>query len=335
MRRESRVVTVCLDGRQALRLGDSMARVALVRDVIVALRDRPAWLPLDAVLFPGGFLRLKRFIGGLSADERLASIGAEKCMPAIIELARRLSDYSPGTLMVLGGDVNDRTIGEDEHFCIALDGFGLVNVVRKIFPTDLDTRLCRRPVVPIVTDYDAGRRVITLPNGATALLGACYDLFGIAERPETPTLRTRTIRYLHDEQWRLDLTWPEFFELRRQCIVRWARSLAETRPTVALGCIHDFKRPGLDSYWQRHGIAMASAGLAGGLVVGAAHFIERLPGIHESSLAASGVPARHLTLGAHRPSRRLKAIDGFYLERQGGPDTLVRLFTSKGTYHEQ
>jgi hypothetical protein len=78
-----------------------------------------------------------------------------------------------------------------------------------------------------------------------------------------------------------------FDEVRHRCIQQWDLLLRSRGPSVAIAAIHSFNRPGLDGFWQRHGIATASAALEGGLALGAAHFRDSLPQPSHSTLASS------------------------------------------------
>jgi len=100
---------------------------------------------------------------------------------------------------------------------------------------------------------------------------------------------------------------------------------------MALACIHNFDAPGRDSYWQRHGIAYASAALGGGLALGAAHFNYTLPAAGSSTLAAFKVRRSHLSAGAHRPAHRHEALASVFIEGDGRdkPRALIRLFEGR------
>jgi hypothetical protein len=104
--------------------------------------------------------------------------------------------------------------------------------------------------------------------------------------------------------------------------------LKESRPDMALACIHDFDAPGRDSYWQRHGIAYASAALGGSLALGAAHFRYALPAAGSSTLAALGVRRSHLSAGAHRQAHRHEPLASVLIESDGRdkPKAHIRLF---------
>jgi hypothetical protein len=114
-------------------------------------------------------------------------------------------------------------------------------------------------------------------------------------------------------------------------VAEWGQLLADHRVDVALTAVHRFQQPGRDIFWQRHGLATASAALGGGLAVGAAFFTDRLPDSRSrwsSPLAACGVPREHLNQGLHRPARRFEPIAALTINRRrnGKPRALVRLF---------
>lgn len=90
--------------------------------------------------------------------------------------------------------------------------------------------------------------------------------------------------------------------------------------------IHGFEQPGRDGYWQRHGIARASAAHGGDLVVGAAHFRKGLPAPDMSTLAAYGVPRSQIADGASRRANKLVPAHSAILETPGGLRGLLRVF---------
>jgi hypothetical protein len=179
-------------------------------------------------------------------------------------------------------------------------------------------------------DYSSRDRVVVLANGSRALLCACYDVFGVAEAIVGPTARIRYIRSLASDR-RHDGAGAGLAVVRRQLVTEWRTLLTEQRVEVALNAVHRFQQPGRDIFWQRHGLATASATLGGGLAVGAAFFTDRLPDERDrwtSPLAACGVPAAHLNQGLHRPARRCEPVAALTINRRrnGKPHALVRLF---------
>jgi hypothetical protein len=293
-------------------------------DRIIEQRD---WRPLDAVIFPGSYIRLTRLIAHLSPSERVRAIGRESFAKKLVAAAERLDRYSRGALLILGADASDPKRQErGDQTCIAVSRTGVIGLARKIFPANGDTTHCWFPYVPNLADYDSAVRVIRLPSGHRALLCACYDMFALApdrnKNPRgSPSIRDLWIdgSYHHIEQ-------PGFAQLRNVAITRWLRFLQTNRIDLAVSAIHGFQAPGRDVYWQRHGLTAASAALGGSLAIGAAHFNEQLPAPNKSTLAAFGVPKSEIGTGFHRPSYSLEPID--HLTVTSGPlKALVRLYS--------
>ncbi|MBF0515475.1 MAG: hypothetical protein HQK81_15640 [Desulfovibrionaceae bacterium] len=157
---------------------------------------------------------------------------------------------------------------------------------------------------------------------------ACYDMFGVAESPQYTTKRTRNIKFVGHGTEIIAATGEEGFNDTRAGLIRnWAAMLKRKRVSVALGAIHQFNRPGLDKYWQRHGIAVASAALGGGVAIGAAHFVEQLPAPGKSTLAAAGVPRSHLREGLHRRHHAIEPVKSVLVGTSHG-DALIRVFAA-------
>ncbi|WP_374303806.1 hypothetical protein [Ferrovibrio sp.] len=298
----------------------------LLGQVIATMRANRTWLKADAIVLPGGFLRLRRPIGHLPAPERALSIAVDPTIKAAQALLATLQETSPGCLLITGvladpSDARQRV----EQVCVALSASKVVGMARKIFPTRGESR-GRKCTTPNVEDYRSRERLVTLPSGHKVLLSACYDLFGLSETTDDPSMRYHAIRRLRSGSQILGMGEPGFRNLRRQCLQNWADMLKAEAPPVAIATIHGFERPGLDGFWQRHGIAAASASLNGGLAVGAAHFEDWLPEPGQSTLASNGVPKRHLTAGTGRKAHRLAPKDSFSIEQKGEQLALVRLF---------
>ena len=246
--------------------------------------------------------------------------------------AYRLDAAHPGALIVVG--IDSVPYSSDDHgdqMCVAFSPYGVIGIGRKVWPADGDTNWDGRPpVVCYPADFGSPHRIVTLANGSRALLCACYDVFGVAEAIVGPTARIRYIRYLAPDQ-RYDGAGAGFVAVRRRLVAEWGQLLADQRVDVALTAVHRFQQPGRDIFWQRHGLATASAALGGGLAVGAAFFTDRLPDGRDrwsSPLAACGVPREHLSQGLHRPARRFEPIAALTINgrRNGKPRALVRLF---------
>ncbi len=325
--RSPRLVSVCLAGTTAKSVSDNKRRIDLLAEVIETITTHVAWHPIDAVIFPGGLFRLDTPIGRKPFEERAKAIASRPFSSAVIKAASALDEQMKGALVVFGMFAESRGAKErDDQACVAVNSKGVVGLSRKIFPVDSDTD-GRTYLVQSVADFSSAERFISLPNGSTAVLSACYDLFGLAEDPEKPTVRTRAVRRLWNGKQLVQVGDEGFRALRAECMVSWRQQLADRKPGVAIATIHGFERSGRDGYWQRHGIAAASAALGGGLVVGAANFTHGMPTADKSTLAARRVPRSHLPDALHRPARALQPMDSLQLPAEGETKALIRLFT--------
>lgn len=326
--RPPRIASVCVLGSKAARAASNAPRLELANSIADAIARR-AWQPIDAVLFPGGFVRSQSFIGCMSDRERLRRLENEAWFGGIANAAAKLNAVTSGALVVVGADSSAPTRGQvGDQLCVALCQRRIVGLARKIYPTDLDTRGCARPLVPAAADFTSRRRFVLLPNGSWACLNSCYDLFGVTDSPPRLAARSRGMRMLYQDGEYLRYGSTGFRRLRAELLDQWATLLRGWAPDVALAAIHGFERPGRDGYWQRHGIAAASAALGGSLVVGAAHFEDALPTRGQSPLASDNVPASHLALGPNRPASRLRPTDSFVMTACG-LEASVRLFTRR------
>jgi hypothetical protein len=320
-----RVAAVCVFGRPAATPKLNQPRGQLLAQIVTSIHES-GWDGLDALVLPGGFFRLPRPVGHLAGPKRLASLTGQASLVAARRQLCRLQDRSPGCLMVTGllADPSD-TRQRQEQLSVALSAERVVGLARKLFPTAAEGE-GRRQTVPCAEDYGSTDRLVTLPSGAKAILSACYDLFGLTETPGEASSRYHAIRALRTGQKILRMGDQGFKQLRRQCLADWSSLLTKEKPDLAIATIHGFERPGLDGFWQRHGIAAASAAMQGRFVVGAAHFEDWLPAPKQSTLASMGVPRRHLTAGTARKAHRLAPKDTVLIEKNGEPLALVRLF---------
>lgn len=320
-----RVAAVCVLGRPASTPQQNQARGQLLAQIVTGIHER-GWGGLDAITLPGGFYRLSRPVGHLAGPKRLASLTGQGCLSAARRQLGRLQERAPGCLLVTGvlADPND-TRQRQEQLSVALSAERAVGLARKLFPTAAEGE-GRRQTVPCAEDYGSTDRLVTLPCGAKAMLSACYDLFGLTETPGEASSRYRAIRTLRTGQKILRMGDQGFKQLRRQCLADWSSLQTREKPDLAIATIHGFGRPGLDGFWQRHGIAAASAAMQGRFAVGAAHFEDWLPVPGQSTLASVGVPRKHLTAGTARKAHRLAPKDTIQIEKDGEVIALVRLF---------
>lgn len=324
-KRSPRVATLCVLGRRAMAASSAPSRSRLMTQAADAIAGAAGWQALDALLLPGGFFRLGRFLGPLDYDERKAALEAMPAVQAAIRAAQSLQQASPGCLVIFGADSwSPRRWEYGDQFCVAVDAAGVVGLSRKIILTERDSIHCRRVYVPYADDYKAPERFVRLRSGHQAVLCSCFDMFGICGSDSQLARRGRAIRDLHFGNGSPRIEERGFNLLREFRLALWQRLLDQSQPSVAFAAIHDFRAPGRDGYWQRHGIAVASAAI-GGLAIGAAHFALRLPTLRSSTLCASAVPRRALREGAARGAYRFMPIDSLSIHL-GRQRALARLF---------
>ena len=322
--RSPRLATLCLQGNTATSTRDNKARISILEETVRVLQKQRTWHPIDALVLPGGFFWLSKTLGATSFERRRTLLSVERLTTSVTSALLRLQELSPGIRLVTGvmAQPRDRT-ERTEQACLAFDRTGLIGVARKMFPTRDESR-GRRYMSAFVDDYRSTKRFIDLPNGSVALLNSCYDMFGTADIGSGSSGRRAAIRALRDQSGRILLGDEGFRASRDRCLAAWADLVAAKAPDVLLATIHAFERPGLDGYWQRHGIARASASLKGALSLGAAHFLESLP-TDGSTLAAWGVPKRELSAGVSRRAHRLAAVHSAPVAAQG-MNALLRVF---------
>lgn len=320
------VVSVAVLGHSARPPPIARRRGPLLLRIVEGLVDRRDWHSVDAMLLPGGFFRLRKAIGALGAGDRRSALLATKAAGLCAEASRLLDAQHPGAVLIIGVDADpvSRKIGGDQ-LVTAWRGGDLVGLARKTFPSHGDAH-GKQPPYPIFDlDFASPARIFALRGGQRVLLLGCYDAFGTRSVVHSRFADLVAMRLARDRHG----GWHEpSLALRHAFLVRWRALIRAHPPDLALCAIHGFKRPGMDGYWQRHGIAGASAALGGIPVIGASHFNKALPRAADRSvLAAAGVPLSHLDLGPHRPMHALAPSEGFTLaDDDGRPVALLRRF---------
>ncbi len=326
-----RIVTVCVLGDRAQRSTINQRRYQLMKLVINAIIRRKEWHPIDAVVFPGGHFFSTTYVGHQSFHERKLTIDRSRTGEVCRKVAGQLDKVSPGALLVTGIDsVGHGPQDWGDQLCVAFNGGGVAGIGRKVFPTNNESNGSIRPIICYADDYDSAHRIVTLPNGSKALLASCYDAFGLAEPIAGPTARTRYIRNINDGEKTVSYGDRRFVKLRRNCLDRWATLVKANRIDIALTTIHHFGEPGSDLFWQRHGLATASAAMGGGLAIGATHFWDELPDhkhLGQSPLAAFNVKKIHLKKGLHRKPERLSCVDSLSIKHNKTGSAIIRLYT--------
>ena len=322
-----RVATLTLLGRPALRASQNVLRGELLVKVARKIKSRPQWSKLDALLAPAGMFRSDEWYGHLPSLFRLELADNEDFGDVAMAAATLLQSHSPDCKVIVGVDSRRPGRGfRGDQMVVAYTPGGSVGLARKSFPVDGDTNgWGRAPYLLFEQDGSDPRRAIDLANGQTALLHACYDAFALAEIRLGPTAKRRAFRWAGDQRrW-----WRPFGRGEAdRWITGWTHALEDLRPAVNLVGVHGFERPGGEVYWQRHGIASASAALQGAPTIGAGHYATALPIGDASPLAAAGVPIEHLDEQGHRRAWLLRPRDHFVVSLRGIPRmrALVRLF---------
>ena len=322
-----RIATITILGRPALRVSQNQLRGELLIKVARRIRRRLGWSNLDALLAPAGMFRSDNWYGHLPSPMRLELADEEEFGEFAVRAATILSSTSPGCPVVIGVDSRrpGRGFGGDQ-MVIAFGERGSSGLSRKSFPVDGDTNgWGRSPYLLFEEDGSDPWRGLKLPSGQTALLHSCYDAFALAEIVLGPTGKRRALRWAGDTDrwWR----WFDEGEVDRW-ISGWAKSISQLRPNLNLVGVHGFEHPGGEVYWQRHGIATASAALGGIPTIGAGHYAHALPLGDGSPLAAFGVPISHIHDRQFRKAFLLKPKDHFEVWLRGEPHirALIRLF---------
>jgi len=311
-----RFVTVCVQGQPAGQYRSHERRLELLAKLAKEIDQ--CWKNLDAVVFPGGFLRLEESIGHLCYADRVRRLNAAGFVVPIKKAIKRLQN-SPGALVTVGVDGPNYSNGDGgDQLCVATDIDGIVGIGRKIFPTDNEAHalLC------CDTDFSEERRVVKLVSGRKAVLSACYDMFGVAERGNVNRARAKKIRWIGAYQDQIERGSRSFKDKLTTNLGAFKKVLDGV--TVGIAAIHYFDGHST-GFWQRHGIAACSAALGSGFAVGAAHFVDGLPlKPNSSTLAAAEVPAKYLTQGIQRRANSWVPNDHFEF---GEGTALVRFFS--------
>jgi hypothetical protein len=316
LRASPRLVSISIQETRPKTARENRVRMRRLSAIVAAVDQR--WHKVDAIVLPGGYFRSSVNIGDADDALRVRMMDRAGLVTPISELAESAAN-SPGLIICAGIDGPDYPNGDGgDQLCVAWASSGIVGLARKIFPLagdESDYLLCRD------SDYQSSLRFVELNSGHTALLCACYDVFGVAAVTGRAIAQIRAIKRIGTLRDELTRGQPGFRERLHQNIEQFRRLIETKAPTVAFAAIHEFAKQST-SFWQRHGIATCSAALGGGKVVGAAHFLSGLPRSPTASpLAAHSVFKDHLDQATHREAHLWAPID--YFEQDG---MLARLY---------
>jgi hypothetical protein len=325
--RPPRIVAVCYRGADKEARAGAAQRLADMREIAALLPARPGWAQADAVLFPGGFLAAdKEEAAALRAGRGNGTVPA--C--AAQDFFAAAGGAAPQLQLVVGVDTPPFRAGAHrcggQQLALAFNRAGLSGFAPKVFPVDEDfDGRAAPPLLVRARDFAEPRRFIPLANGGSALLNACYDMFGISAAARGLPEKALRAALVEDEDGRI-LARVAGREALRRGFAAYCARLAQERPGVALAAIHRFEKPGSDIFWQRHGIAAASAGLGGGLAIAAAHVRALSPDPAAMPLAAAQVGAGHLEAGGRRQSHALPPRDAVSGGGREKPRWIARLY---------
>jgi hypothetical protein len=307
------VVTVSVLGETLNTEKDVKPRVSFLDNIKETVKSLSQEHSIELVMFPGGYFFSEQNIGELSEHQRIKHLLKKDFSKACIKMAKELDQDNPGIKIVAGVDtsginLNNKCYGGDQ-LVVAYDKKGIVGLGRKVFPVaeDVDGKK-HPPMIIYEQDFSSSKRVIKLSSGKKALLCSCYDMFGIAARGDEYTNKLSKIKILKNKEGFV-LKGTDLQERRKSCFNSWKKLIEENKISFGISAIHRFNKPGRDIFWQRHGIASASASLDGRLALGAAHYKEELPDtIDQTSLASKNVSKKHLSSGSLRKAHSLKPI---------------------------
>jgi hypothetical protein len=326
----TRIVTVCVKGVHN-HYAANAKRIALLNRIIEAiakqLKANPQWQEIDAILLPAGFFSLPHPIGHKSNVKRMRRIQQLHIGQALKAASFSLNQRLRGTALIVGIDSLplSKHYGGDQFMAAYVNG-EITGLARKAFPVDGDSNGLHPCYWVRASDAENPYWLITLRNGAKALLLVCYDAYAVRLCHDKRHYDAKALRYQRAKAFRIKSI---SLKKRDKMLTRWITQITQEKPNIGLIGIHWFKRASGDGYWQRHGIAGASSALNGAPMIAASHFKKALPRYFNlSSLASINVPLEHLAQGNNRLAHRLKPTDGFTLNKSNKdkPQALIRLF---------
>lgn len=267
---------------------DNLTRLSRAVDDLIAM-DLGT---LQALTLPGGAFFLDDHIGHMSSNERQNYLEQLDIIQDLRDILTRLDEKYPGVVLTTGVDSDVEGLGI-EQACLAFNITGLIGYSRKLFPTPGESNPDNgNPMIVYADDLADPRRFIRLNNGAKAVLNTCYDIYSLGDAQTGSRARLNGI---------CDFKKNESVQTKTDLAAAWHERVRTEAPDLALTAIHYFNTPTVTVFYQRHGIATASAALKGAPSIAAANFLEKLPfQDHQAPLASSNVPAIHLNAASKR-----------------------------------
>ncbi len=321
------IVTICASGDKAIDTNINAQRIALLEQSVQTIL-KSNWQELHAVVLPGGHFFAPFACGRLDYAGRKQALEVTEFAQALQKASKQLHTRYLDITVICGVDSAKASDWESgDELCIAWNRSGIIGIGRKVFPTDRDSNGTGKgtSIAGYSEDYDSPHRVVTLSSGHRALLCACYDMFGLNEPIEAFSPRKKYMRHIYHEGQLHQGSNKLLNPLRQQLITRWHNMIKQEQVDIAISAIHRFSAPNKDCFWQRHGIATASAALKGNLAIAASHFL-KLPYAMESPLAAFNVAAEHLTQAQYRKAHHYFATEGMTIN-SGEDKALIRCYS--------
>jgi len=291
--------SLCLQGHPSTSSAQNQQRAALL-DMSCKLHDESSDNSISTFVLPGGTFWGNGALFEMPPNERRQVVQRS-------DWAQTVMNTIPHDMAVVTGlDITAPQEGEPHaQYSVYLTKKGVQAVSRKIFPTKGEIK---QGAFVLSTDYaDTSRIVRTSVTKNSVIMHTCYDLFGSVDVLSGKTKPTR-----------LSHTAAPDDRSKMQCYQAFQGMLTGydmTCDDLVTVNIHDFKQPGRDIFYQRHGIASASAAFDGALVIGAAHFTSTLPASRsQSPLSAVGVAKDHLTARFHRQAHPYYAVSHSMIE---------------------
>jgi hypothetical protein len=124
---KSRFATACIQGAPARWYRTRINLLTFLTAIVCEIGKR--WEKLDAVAFPGGFLRLDRTIG-VPYDERVTALHTAGFVDPIKSAVKRLT-RSPASVLVFGVDGQTYPNGDGgDQLCVAANRIGIIGISR-------------------------------------------------------------------------------------------------------------------------------------------------------------------------------------------------------------
>jgi hypothetical protein len=276
------IATLCLLGKPAKSREDNDIRLEILEHALNVAKTS-----LHTIVLPGGMFFHDEALAPLPPSARIDVLNACPEMQA-------LSQIVGNNLIVSGLDIycHDEVHGQ---YSFALSKDGVKAVSRKVFPTKKEVQ---RGLAIQAQDFSDSSR-ITENQDCRVIMHSCYDIFGSVDAltgKEAPSRLSHVPAPAHASK---SACYNDYKKV--------AQIAAKGAPIVTVN-IHEFAKPGRDIFYQRHGLATASAAFNGAPVFAAAHFEETLPqSAAQSPLAANGVPTSHIKARFHRQAHALTA----------------------------